>query len=301
MMKCKILPSLLGLLALVAMPACDSMVRDDLDSLQKQIDELSLKVQQLNQSVVSFQLIVDKVQQGGYITGTEAIEKDGVKGYRLTFNDGSTLEILNGKDGETGDPGPVPSVSARQDNDGRWYWTLDGKWMTDASGNRLPVSGLDGTTPQLKIEDNDWYVSDDNGATWKKLGRATGDDGADGDPFFKQVTQDAEYLYLTLADGTVYSVPRQKRFSISLSASTLSVSSAESFTVTYAISSDDSSWDVSVLAQDGYTAYLVAKDGVSGTVYITAPDVPVSKSQILLFCYDGSGHTYLSTITCNRK
>lgn len=312
MMKSRILPALLALAGLLMIPACDSMVRDDLDSLQKQIDELRLKVEHLNQSIIDFQLIVDKVQEGGYITKKEAIVKDGVEGYRLHFNDGSTLEILNGKDGEkgeTGDTGRVPIVSARPGDDGRWYWTVDGEWLTDPFGNRFPVSGVDGKTPQMKIEEDYWYVSYDNGATWEKLGKATGEKGedgkpgepgSDGDAFFKNVTQDGDYVYLTLRDGTVFSVPCQKTFSISLSPSSLSVTSAGSYSVAYSITSEVAVWDISVLTQDGYTAYRLAKDGKSGTIYITAPDNPVS-SRILIFCNDGKGHSYLSTITCTCR
>ena len=73
MKNCRLLPALVGLACLLMLPACDSAVRDDLDYLQKQIDELSAKVAQLNESVVSFQLIVNKVQEGGYITGMESI------------------------------------------------------------------------------------------------------------------------------------------------------------------------------------------------------------------------------------
>ncbi|MBO5803816.1 MAG: hypothetical protein J6R25_01895, partial [Bacteroidales bacterium] len=37
--------------------------------------------------------------------------------------------------------------------------------------------GEDGITPQLKIEDDYWYVSYDNGITWERLGKAFGADG----------------------------------------------------------------------------------------------------------------------------
>ena len=311
MKNCRLLPALVGLSCLLLLPACDSAVRDDLDYLQKQIDELSAKVAQLNESVISFQLIVNKVQEGGYITGMESIVKDGVQGYRLTFNDGTSMEILNGKDGAPGETGRVPNVAAALGDDGRWYWTLDGEWITDGAGHRLPVSGLDGITPKLKIQDDYWYVSYDNGASWTKLGKAVGEKGPDGNPgepgkngdaFFKQVTQDSEYVYLTLADGQVYSIPRQQQFAISLSSKSLSVSSGASYTVTYNITSNVSNWKVSVLAQDGYTAYLTVKDGKSGTVHITAPDYFTStQTQILLFCDDGKGHAYMSTITCTKK
>jgi hypothetical protein len=40
--------------------------------------------------------------------------------------------------------------------------------------------GQDGITPQLKIEDGYWYISYDNGSTWTRLSKATGEDGAPG-------------------------------------------------------------------------------------------------------------------------
>lgn len=59
------------------------------------------------------------------------------------------------------------------------------KGNTGAQGNKGEAGkdGADGTTPQLKIgEDNYWYVSYDNGATWTSLGvKATGDKGDTGE------------------------------------------------------------------------------------------------------------------------
>ncbi|MEE0951496.1 MAG: leucine-rich repeat protein, partial [Paludibacteraceae bacterium] len=84
-------------------------------------------------------------------------------------------------------------------------------------------------TPQLKIEGGYWYISYNNGATWTKLGKATGEDGEDGakgdkgdtgatgatgpkgeqgDSMFKSVTQDENYVYFTLADGTVIKIAK---------------------------------------------------------------------------------------------
>ena len=69
---------------------------------------------------------------------------------------------------------------------------------------------MSGVTPQLKIDDDYWYVSYDNGASWTQLGKATGEDGqdgangingVDGDSFFQSVTQDENYVYLTLSTG----------------------------------------------------------------------------------------------------
>jgi hypothetical protein len=116
-----------------------------------------------------------------------------------------------------------PVIGVAQDIDGVYYWTLNGEWLLDDNGNKLPVSGKDGQngtngsngqdgtdgkdgqdgedgkdgadgqdgkdgiTPQLKIEDGYWFISYDNGATWTQLDKATGEDGKDGengDSFF---------------------------------------------------------------------------------------------------------------------
>lgn len=94
------------------------------------------------------------------------------------------------------------------------------------------ADGADGKTPQLKIEDGYWYLSYD-GTNWTKLGKATGEDGKDGtngtngtdgakgdkgdpgekgdkgDNIFTSVTQDADYVYFTLADGTVIKIVKK--------------------------------------------------------------------------------------------
>ena len=117
----------------------------------------------------------------------------------------------------------------KQHTDGIYYWTLDGDWLLDSNGNKIksvatdgtdgedgldgaPGSdGKDGITPQLKIEDDYWFVSYDNGATWTKLNKATsegGSGGTTGDSMFQSVTQDANNVYFKLADGTTITIPK---------------------------------------------------------------------------------------------
>jgi lysophospholipase L1-like esterase len=142
-----------------------------------------------------------------------------------------------GQDGENGKDGHTPVIGIKQDTDGKYYWTVDGEWLVDANGNKIPTTGkdgedgedgedgnngndgpqgapgTDGITPQLKIDAGFWYISYDNGNTWIQLGKATGENGApgkDGDSFFTSVTQDKYYVYLTLSDGTVISLPTEQ-------------------------------------------------------------------------------------------
>ena len=111
----------------------------------------------------------------------------------------------DGKDGQDGQDGTNGS-------DGK-----DGQDGTNGTDGKDGADGKDGITPQLKIENDYWYVSYDNGATWVQLGKATGEDGKDGndgedgDSIFKSVTQDDEYVYFNLADGTTITLPKGEK------------------------------------------------------------------------------------------
>ena len=162
----------------------------------------------------------------------------------------------NGTDGKDGKDGYTPKIGVKQHTDGRYYWTLDGTWLLDDNGNMIPATGengkdgqngangsdgkdgqdgengkdgingtngKDGMTPQLKIEDGYWYLSYDNGSTWQKLGKATGNngldgangaDGEDGDSIIQSITQDDEYVYFNLTDGQIITLIKRNTTAI---------------------------------------------------------------------------------------
>ena len=76
------------------------------------------------------------------------------------------------------EPQPTVEVMKSEDNGAIFIFGLrrgaPGKDGEDGS------SGQDGITPRLKIEDGYWYVSYDNGSTWTRLSKATGEEGAPG-------------------------------------------------------------------------------------------------------------------------
>ena len=234
------------------------------------ISELEKLCEDINTNVQSIQVIIEAQQTGDYITAITPIKNGGVEiGYTITFAKHEPITIYhgqNGTNGTNGTDGHTPVIGVAKDTDGIYYWTLDGKWLLDSNGNKLRVTGQDGKdgqdgtngedgkdgqdgtngtdgkdgiTPQLKIEDGYWFITYDNGATWTKLGKATGEDGEDGakgdkgdkgetgdkgdtgatgatgpkgeqgDSMFKSVTQDENYVYFTLADGTVIKIAKE--------------------------------------------------------------------------------------------
>ena len=269
---------LLGL-TICLFSACHNDIWEAIDGLDSRVTKLEELCKEMNTNITSLQTIVDVLQSNDFITGVVEIKKDGeVIGYTITFGKHDPITIYHGQDGKDGENGKdgadgkdgqngsngkdgiTPVIGVAQDTDGVYYWTLNGEWLLDDNGNKLPVSGKDGQngtngsngqdgadgkdgqdgedgkdgadgqngkdgiTPQLKIEDGYWYISYDNGATWTQLGKATGEngqdgkdgqngtdgkDGQDGDSMFQSVTQDENYVYFTLADGTVIKIAKK--------------------------------------------------------------------------------------------
>ena len=98
-----------------------------------------------------------------------------------------------------GDDGHTPVLGTKQDTDDAYYWTIDGEWVLDGEGNKIPLVTV-GATPQLKIEDETWFVSYDDGKTWEELGTAVS-------VGIKDIKEENGELVITMADGTSIAVP----------------------------------------------------------------------------------------------
>ena len=201
---------LLGI-TLCLLSACHDDIWDAIDGLDSRVTKLEELCKEMNTNITSLQTIVDVLQSNDFITSIVEIKKDGkVVGYTITFGKHDPITIYHGQDGKDGQNGTngkdgadgkdgqngadgkdgiTPVIGVAQDTDGVYYWTLNGEWLLDDNGNKLPVSGKDGQngadgkdgiTPLLKIENGYWYISYDNGATWTESGKATGDNGQDG-------------------------------------------------------------------------------------------------------------------------
>ena len=187
-----------------------------------------------------------------YITAVTPVVKDGVEvGFTISFLNTPAITIYHGTKGDKGDKGDTPQIGAAQAEDGNWYWTLNGEFLTDTDGNPIRANGTQGEQgdqgpagddaplPQLAtgaklneqqittdsqnkdIEPDAIYLSVDGGKTWTRVSGEdgekgdTGDTGPKGDSVFESVvTTNTDYILFTLADGSTFQVPRYTGISL---------------------------------------------------------------------------------------
>lgn len=333
----------------------DTELRNEVTDLANRVAKLEQLCQQLNTNIGSLQTIVTALEQNDFITSVSPINEGGnVIGYTITFAKNGSITIYHGEDGKDGQDGSngkdgvngtdgkdgtTPQIGVKQDEDGVYYWTLNGEWLTDENGNKIKAEGSDGKdgqdgtngsdgangndgqdgtngsngqdgkdgiTPQLKIEDEYWYVSYDNGATWTKLGKATGEDGKDGadgtsaagDSIIKELTQDEGYVYITLYDGTSFVLPKMSNsFNITFSATeNIACPSGETVSIDYTITGGDENTLVEAIGKDGWMAEIVATDATKGKVQVTAP-TNRSTGKVIVLANNGAGQTVMKSLT----
>ena len=221
-----------AIVALSAVVGCsydDTALWREMEQVKDRVTTLEEAVIKTNEDIVALQAIVDALQRNLYVVSVTPT----ADGYTILFSDNTSVTITNGKDGVNGTNAPI--ISVREDEDGNYYWTIDGEWLL-VDGERIRANGLDGENgengakgedaiaPQVRINDTtkEWEISTDGGITWVSTGVvAEGKDGANGsngengangtngDSLFKSVdTSNANYVIITLADGTVLRLAR---------------------------------------------------------------------------------------------
>ena len=308
-------------------------------------EQLRTLCNQMNTNITSLQSIVNALQNNDYITSCTPLMEDGVQiGYTITFAKSDSIVIYHGKDGENGKDGVngengadgkdglTPIIGVKQDAEGIYYWTLNGEWLLDTNGDKIKAQGTDGKdgedgadgedgkdgtngengadgndgiTPLLKIENNYWYISYDNGASWTQLGKATGEggqngtngeNGKDGDSFFQSVTQDEDYVYLTLSTGEQIDVPKHHPLSVTFTETEdIRVLADKTYTIGYTITGADDKTVIKALAQDGFRAVVKKTDNATGVIEITTPSTTLP-TEILVFVTDGKERTIMRSI-----
>ena len=114
----------------------DSALYDRLAKLEQRVGAIEENVKVANEDIKTLKSLVAAASQGKTITNVEKT----TEGYNLTLSDKQVISI---KIGRNGTDGHSPKISVAQEN-GVYYWQLDGQWLLDAQGNKVRVSGETG-------------------------------------------------------------------------------------------------------------------------------------------------------------
>lgn len=267
--------------------ACGDL-KDRVDVLEQKVSALESKV---NQNVNSINALVDAAKKAVTITKVETL----TDGYKIYFSDGTISTIsngVNGKDGKDGVDGKdaVAPVIGIKEEEGVYYWTIDGEFVLN-NGQKVPVTGNDGLTPQFKIQDGKWYVSFD-GNTWDAV-PVTGTEK----PELVMSETDDEYVF-TLGETTIR-IAKEHAFMIKVTSDVQKVTPGEVVSFGYMVTGADATTHV-IIEANGVEAQL---DEEKSLVTVTVPSVIEDNSYVMVKAIrnsDGKYSTQYITIKLNQ-
>lgn len=167
----------------------DTELKNKVNELENRVAKLESAVNANTQSILA---LVEASKNNDAVTGFS--ELNDKSGYIITFASGKSITLYHGKNGST------PAIGVKADSDGIYYWTVDGEWLL-SGGKKVKAEGKDAVTPKFKIENDNWFISQDGGKTWTNLGKAKEKD------IFKSVSLDGGFVNVVLADGTAFKIP----------------------------------------------------------------------------------------------
>ena len=229
---------------MVCLASCgynDDDVWNAINNQEERITALENWQKTINENIAALQALVN---ENDYITDVTPIVENGeTTGYIISFFKQGSITIYNGAKGDKGETGDTPSIGVAKQEDGKYYWTLNGELLKDAEGNPICASGQDGEdgedgsdgsngssgtsapTPLVEIGKNlsvtadkygnsiitdAIYLSVDGGKTWVKVSGDNGSSGTGTEGFIINVVDKNDYYLFECADGTKIEIPIYK-------------------------------------------------------------------------------------------
>ncbi|WP_459189289.1 leucine-rich repeat protein [Parabacteroides sp. APC149_11_2_Y6] len=297
---------LLIAIAILSLAGCkynDEAIWDAIRKQEERITALETWQKQASDEIAILKAITD---ESDYILSIVPVMEGGTqKGYTITFKKYGTITLLNSQKG-------ISLISLKQEEDGNWYWTLNGSLVTDANGEPIRANG-NPVTPQLKTgrqlteasiagtwQDDALYLSVDNGKTWSKV---PGDKGDTNTGSSIEIIDNTNFGYVIFeVSGQKITVPRYN------AALSLVITDPDGQTVedeyirsiaygqtaTFTYSGLNSGSTIVVIAPTGWLATL---DRANSHINITSPSVSDCSShpewagpvETIILVSDGSG------------
>lgn len=276
----------------------DSKLWDSVNDLDARVETLENLCTQMNSNLTALTELINAMTMGDVIIGVTPVKENGVEvGWQILLKDGGVVTIYHGKDGADGKDGAngtngtngtngapgqdavAPVFGVKLEN-GVYYWTLDGEFVLDAEGNKVPVTGPAGTdgtngvTPQLKIENNTWYVTY-NGETWEEVGAAV----AVG---IKNIETVNGNLVITMADGNEISIPLGSSLKVVLGEfDAAALQYGSDLVIPYTIEGAEGDVVVFLLKEgEGFATELVEETATSGKVTVSQLEATATEKKL---------------------
>lgn len=270
----------------------DTEINNRLDKVEQDITELKAMVADINNNISALVTTVDALKNSDQITSVTPLA-DG-SGYEVTFSKSGTIIIYNGKngldgedgkDGTDGSDGQSPQISVKLDTDGTYYWTVNGEWLLDEKGNKIPATAHI-ATPQIRINEGNFEISYNEGVTWEVIGDA----GASDSIVFKQVIDGEASVLFILSDDTQIEIPKVQLFSIRVLSTDVIASPGETVFVDYNIAAGDENTVIDAFGTKGFEVELNETNVSSGSLTVTVP-APMTNGKVYLIAVRGDGAT----------
>ncbi len=189
-----------------------------------------------------------------------------------------------GEDGADGKDGVTPVIGVAQDEDGIYYWTINGEWLLDENGNKVQAQGRDGADGQDGKDGADGEDGKD-GADGQD-----GKDGEDGTSLFSSVDVDDDYVTFTLPDGSSFQIPLEKPLDIIFDVEDMDETVLTPYLeleIGYTVQSNSAEISVEVITEGDIDVVLTEKDELSGVITIyTESYESVEGSKIIVLVGD---------------
>lgn len=205
----KLVYFIISLLTLSFFAGCkydDSDLWSELEKQKEAIIKMETVCSQMNANISSLKTIINVLYEDDCVTSLTPVILNDVKTcYSISFVKSNPISIYNLNEEACGN---VPMIGLQQDSNGIYYWTIDGEWLINGIGDKIEVITKNGNdeksniTPMLKIDNNYWHISYDNGTTWVKLDEVIYDTEVNGNSYFTNIDDDNKNVYIKLHNGT---------------------------------------------------------------------------------------------------
>lgn len=277
----------------MAMPSCEN--NDNSDELMSGLNGLEKRVEALEtlqDQITAIQELLEAAQRN-HITSVEEVkdEAGNVIGYKINFQDSDPITIYNGGSAS----GPQITV---EEEAGELYWKVNGEWLLDGNGNKVPAQGK---TPTFRVNSTTgkWEYSF-NDADWNVV------EGAPTGGGIAVNTDNEDYVRFTLDNGTTIDIPWYKPLDIEFSMNgeiknNFQIDgSATSYTIDYNITGLKPTDNPIIKAfADNKDYNVVVEEGAEagkGSIKVYNSSA-IAQGQVTVLVSDGDQRTIMRTIT----